>query len=70
MSVSVSVSVSVVLSLCVVSAMECRMRDNEVPCAVSLSGTMWSATSVQLEKNASGGKRKPSGCGPKHCTDT
>ena len=28
---------------------QCRMRDNDVFCAVSLSGTMWSAMLVLLE---------------------
>ena len=37
-------SVSVVLS--VECAMECRMRVNGLFCAVSLSGTMWSALPV------------------------
>ena len=32
-------------------ALECRMRVNDVFCAVSFSGTMRSATSVLLEKN-------------------
>ena len=36
-------SVSVVLSVSVEGATECRMHVNDVFCAVSLSGTMWSA---------------------------
>ena len=37
-------SVSVVLSVSVEGAMECRMRVNEMICAVSSSGTMRSLT--------------------------
>ena len=42
--------VSVGLSVSVESATECRIGDNDVLCAVSLSDAMWSAMSVLLEK--------------------
>ena len=44
---------SVVLSVSVASAVECQMRDSDVFCAVSLSGTMRSALSVLLEQTTS-----------------
>ena len=43
-------SVSVVLSVSVWRAAECQMRDNDVFCAVSLTGTMRSVISVPLEQ--------------------
>ena len=43
-----------VLFVSVDRAMGCQMRVNDVFCAVSLTGTMWSAISVLLEKSASG----------------
>ena len=40
------------------SAMECRIRNHDVFCAVSMSGAMWSAMSVPLG-NRFGRLRKP-----------
>ena len=45
--------------------MECRMRDNDVFCAVSLSGTMLSLT-ITVQKRLRR-QRKPFASGPKHC---
>ena len=43
-------SASVVSSVVLESVMECRMRGNDVFCDVSVSGTIRSGMSVQLEK--------------------
>ena len=50
-----SVCACAVLSVSLESAMERRKRDNDVYCAESLSGAMWSAVSVSLEKKPFGG---------------
>ena len=50
---------SVVPSVSVESTLECQMRVNDMFCAVSLSGTMWSAAPELLEKTAADGNASP-----------
>ena len=57
-------SVSVVLSVPVERAVECQVRVSDV----SLSDTVRSLRITVQKKSRFGRQRKPSACGPKHCT--
>ena len=54
-----------VCRLCLWWALECSLRVNDVFCAVSLSGKMWTLKITVPEKNRLSRPRKPLACGQK-----